>query len=145
MKKLAAVAVTTATLALVVLTAGGAEARGGGGGGTSGGGTSTGGSTSSGTWPAAFPLPTNPGVVVSQSATTAVVRSTETTAQIEAKLDNLYVNGLGCTLKLVVNKPKDYFCTNPSTGKTQEVYFTYAALDPKPTDPSRSQTNAFLG
>jgi hypothetical protein len=43
-----------------------------------------------------------------------------------------------------VNKPKNYFCHNASTGKTDEVYFTFAALDPTASDPSRSQTNAFL-
>ena len=145
MNKLAAVALTAATLAVAVLNAGAAQAHGGSGGGGGGGSTTPVPSSSSGTWPSAFPLPTNPGVVTAQTSTTAVVRSTETTATIEARLDDLYVTGLGCISKLTVNKPKDYFCTNPSTGKTQEVYFTYAALDPKPTDPSRSQTNAFLG
>jgi hypothetical protein len=42
-----------------------------------------------------------------------------------------------------VNKPKDYLCANPATGKSDEVYFTFAALDPTPSDSSRSQTNAF--
>lgn len=42
-----------------------------------------------------------------------------------------------------MNKPRDYLCFNSSTRKTDEILFTFAALDPKPTDPSRSQTNAF--
>ena len=63
---------------------------------------------------------------------------------MNGKLDQLYVTQEGCTLKLAVNKPKDYLCTNPATGKTDEVYFTFAALDPTPTDASRSQSNAFL-
>jgi hypothetical protein len=42
-----------------------------------------------------------------------------------------------------VNRPRDYLCRNAATGKTDEVYFTFAALDPTATDPARSQTNAF--
>ena len=130
MNKFAAIAISTATLAVVVLNGGAASASAAG---------------STGTWPAAFPLPTNPGTLVSQSSTTAVVRSTDTVAVVLAKLDDLYITKKGCTLKLAVNKPKDYLCYNPATGKSQEIYFTFAALDPKPTDPSHSQTNAFFG
>jgi hypothetical protein len=126
--KLAAVAVSTATVALVVLSGGPAGART---------------ASSSGTWPAGFPLPTDPGTVLSQSSTTAVVRSTDSVTLVKSKLDNLYVTQKGCTLRLVVNKPKDYLCANPATGKSDEVYFTFAALDPTAADPSRSQTNAF--
>ena len=126
MNRLAAAAGSTALLA-VLLT--GSPATAGGGG--------------SGTWPAALPLPTNPGTVTSQSSTTAVVRSTDTVLQVMTKLDNLYVTQMGCTRRLGVNKPRDYLCFNASTRKTDEVLFTFAALDPKPTDASRSQTNAF--
>jgi hypothetical protein len=89
-------------------------------------------------------LPTDPGRVVAQSATTATVRSTDTVAVVKGKLDTLYVTQKGCTLRTAVNKPKDYFCHNASTGKTDEVYFTFAALDPTAGDPSHSQSNAFL-
>ena len=138
MKKLVAVNVSAAVLAVVLAFGGGvAMAKGGGGGGGGSGG-------SSGTWPAAFPLPTNPGTVISQSSSTAVVRSTDTVTVVRGKLDNLYVTQKGCTEKLAVNRPKDYLCTNPVTHATDEVYFTFAALDPTPTDASRSQSNAFL-
>jgi hypothetical protein len=126
MNRLTAAAGSTALLA--VLLNGSPAAAGGGG---------------SGTWPAALPLPTNPGTVISQSSTTAVVRSTDTVLQVMTKLDNLYVTQKGCTRRLGVNKPRDYLCFNASTHKTDEVLFTFAALDPKPTDASRSQTNAF--
>jgi hypothetical protein len=136
MNKLAVITLPTAMLAVVLAFGGGAAMAKGGGGSGSGG--------SSGTWPAAFPLPTNPGTVLSQSSSKAVVRSTDTVSVVLGKLDQLYVTQKGCTLKLAVNKPKDYLCTNPATGKTDEVYFTFAALDPTATDPSRSQSNAFL-
>lgn len=126
MNRLTAAAGSAAMLA--VLLNGSPAAAGGGG---------------SGTWPAALPLPTNPGTVISQSSTTAVVRSTDTVLQVMTKLDNLYVTQKGCTRRLGVNKPRDYLCFNASTHKTDEVLFTFAALDPKPTDASRSQTNAF--
>ena len=100
-------------------------------------------SGSPGAWPAAFPLPTAPGTVISQTSTTAAVRSTDQVAIVLSKLDNLYVTQKGCTLRLAVNRPKDYLCYDPATRKTDEIYFTFAALDPRPTDPSRSQTNAF--
>ena len=140
MKKLTAIAVTTATVALA-LNGGAVVAKDGGSGGGSGGGTSS----TSGAWPAWLPLPTNPGTVVSQSSTSAVVRSTDMPFDVQTKLDAMYVGGLGCTQRFAVNRPKDYICRNPATGRTQEVWFSFAALDPKPTDPSRSQTNAFLG
>ena len=134
MKKLG-INVTAAIVAVVLVLSGGvAMARGGGGGGSGG---------SSGTWPAAFPLPTNPGTVISQSSTTAVVRSTDTVTVVRGKLDNLYVTQKGCTERLAVNRPKDYLCVNPATHTTDEIYFTFAALDPTPTDASRSQSNAF--
>jgi hypothetical protein len=44
---------------------------------------------------------------------------------------------------LGVNRPRDYLCYNPATSKSEEVLFTFAALDPKLTDPSVSQTNTF--
>ena len=129
MNKLTAIAATTATIAVVVLNAGTASADGGG---------------SSGVWPGHLPLPTDPGTVVSQSSTRAVVRSTDSVAVVRAKLDDLYVAQKGCTLRLAVNKPKDYLCFNAATGKTDEVVFTFASLDPTAEDPSRTQTNAFL-
>ena len=128
MNKFAALALSTATLAVFVLNAGAASASGGG---------------SSGTWPAAFPLPTNPGTVLSQSSTTAVVRSTDQVGAVQAKLDALYITQLGCTQRLGVNRPRDYLCFNPSTRKSDEVLFTFAALDATVTDPSVSQTNSF--
>ena len=128
MKKLAVIAMSTAALSLVVLNGDVAMARGG---------------ASSGAWPSGLPLPTSPGSVVAQSSTTAVVRSTDAVAVVMAKLDSLYVTQKGCTRQFAVNKPRDYFCRNAVTGKTEEVVFTFAALDPTVTDPSRSQTNAF--
>jgi hypothetical protein len=128
MNKLAAIATSTAALAVLVLSAGPASASGGGSGGT---------------WPAAFPLPTNPGTVLSQSSTTAVVRSTDPVGVVQAKLDDLYITKMGCIRRLAVNKPRDYLCFNPATRKSDEVLFTFAALDATVTDPSRSQTNAF--
>jgi hypothetical protein len=127
MKTLAATAGFTVLIA-ALLTGGQATASGGG----------------SGTWPAHLPLPTNPGRVTSQSATTAVVRSTDTVLEASTRLDNLYITQKGCTRQLGVNMPRDYLCHNPETGKTDEVLFTFAALDPTATDQSRSQTNAFL-
>jgi hypothetical protein len=126
MKKLTAIGMST--VAAVVLGAGVASASGG--------------DSSSGTWPTSMPLPTNPGRVLSQSSTTATVRSTDSVATVQGKLDSLYA-AKGCTRKLAVNRPRDYLCRNAATGKTDEVYFTFAALDPTATDPSRSQTNAF--
>lgn len=128
MNKFAAIAMSTATLAVLVLNAGPALASGGG---------------SSGTWPAAFPLPTNPGTLLSQSSTTAVVRSTDQVGVVQAKLDDLYITEKGCTQRLGVNRPRDYLCYNPATNKSDEVLFTFAALDATVTDPSVSQTNAF--
>jgi len=128
MNKFAAIAMSTATFAALVLNAGAASASGGG---------------SSGTWPAAFPLPTNPGTLLSQSSTTAVVRSTDQVGVVQAKLDDLYITEKGCTRRLGVNRPRDYLCYNPATSKSDEVLFTFAALDATVTDPSASQTNAF--
>ena len=127
MNKLNAIAMSTATLAVVVLNAGAASASG-----------------ASGAWPAAFPLPTNPGTILSQSSTTAVVRSTDQVGAVQAKLDDLYITQKGCTQRLGVNRPRDYLCYNPSTRKSDEVLFTFAALDATVTDPSVSQTNAFF-
>ena len=144
-KKLAGINLSVAALAVVLAVSGGAAvAKGGGGGsGSGGGGGSTPPPASGGTWPTAFPLPTSPGTVLSQSSTRATVRSTDTVSVVTSKLDALYVDQKGCTLRLAVNKPKDYLCANPATGHTDEVYFTFAALDPTPADPSRSQSNAF--
>jgi hypothetical protein len=128
MNKFTAIAVSTAALAALALDSGAAVASGGG---------------SSGIWPAAFPLPTNPGRLLSQSSTTAVVRSTDTVGAVQTKLDGLYLTQKGCTRRLAVNRPKDYLCRNAATGKTDEVWFTFAALDVTATNPYRSQTNAF--
>lgn len=128
MNKFAAIAMSAATLAVLVLSAGAASASGGG---------------SSDTWPAAFPLPTNPGTLLSQSSTTAVVRSTDQVGIVQAKLDYLYITKKGCTHRLGPNRPRDYLCYNPATSKSDEVLFTFAALDATVTDPSVSQTNAF--
>ena len=49
----------------------------------------------------------------------------------------------GCTLRVAVNKPRDYFCHNRTTGETDEIVFTFAAVEPTGRDPSRSQTNAY--
>lgn len=128
MNKLAAITLPIVTLAVVGLSGGMATAQGG----------------TSGTWPTAFPLPTSPGQVISQSSTRAAVRSTDAVVVVKSKVDDLYVTQKGCISRPAVNKPKDYLCHNPATGKTDEVYFTFAALDPTATDPSRSQSNAFL-
>jgi hypothetical protein len=127
MHKVAAIAVSTAALAVLTLNGGQAIAGG-----------------SSGTWPSAYPLPTDPGTLTSQTSTTAVVRSTDTVEVVKSKLDNLYVTQKGCTLRLAVNKPRDYLCHNLANGKTDEIVFTFAALDPTTSDPSRSQANAFV-
>ena len=127
MNKFAAVAMSTAALAVLVLDPGSASAGQGG---------------SSSTWPAAFPLPTNPGTVVSQSSTTAVVRSTDTVGVVTAKLDDLYITKMGCIQRLGVNRPRDYLCYNPATHKSDEILFSFALLDPTATDPSRSHTTA---
>jgi hypothetical protein len=126
MHKVAAIAASTAALAILPLSGGQAMAGGG-----------------SGTWPSRFPLPTHPGRVVSQSPTTAVVRSTATVWAVQRKLDDLYVTQRGCRKRLAVNKPRDYLCHNRATGKTDEIVFTFAALDPTRRDPSRSQSNAY--
>jgi hypothetical protein len=127
--------VPVAALATLIALGGGVATADGGSGG---------GGSSSGTWPAAYPLPLSPGTLVSQSSTAAVVRSTDTTSTVKAKLDALYITGLGCTEHPAVNKPKDYFCFNAATNKTDEIVFTFAALDPTAADPSLSQTNAFF-
>jgi hypothetical protein len=125
--KVAAIAISTTTLALLALNGG--EAMAGGG--------------STGTWPSGLPLPTDPGRLVSQSATTAVVRSTDTVWVVQRKLDNRYVAQKGCKRRLAVNKPRDYLCHNRATGKTDEIVFTFAALDPTVRHPARSQSNAY--
>jgi hypothetical protein len=125
MHKLAAIA--TSAAALAVLSLNGGEAMAGG---------------SAGTWPRGLPLPTHPGRVMSQSSDTAVVRSTDTVLVVMRKLDNRYITQKGCKRRLAVNKPRDYLCRNRATGKTGEIVFTFAALDPTASDPSLSQTNA---
>ncbi len=148
MRKFIAINLPAVALAVALAFSGGvAAAKGGGGGGGGGGGSTTPPTTSpapSGTWPAAYPLPTSPGTVISQSSTRAAVRSTDSVSVVLSKLDNLYIAQKGCTERLAVNKPKDYFCTNATTHKTDEVYFTFAALDVTATNPYRSQSNAFL-
>ena len=129
MKKLAALTVSAATIALV-LNGGAAAAKDGES------------STSSGTWPASLPLPTSPGTVLSQSSSTAVVRSTDSAYVVQTKLDDLYVTQKGCRRTFAVNKPRDYFCVDPATGRTVEVWFTFASLDPVTSGGWASQTNA---
>jgi hypothetical protein len=144
-KKLVGINLSIGALAVVLAFSGGAAMAKGGGGG--GGGVTPPPSAPpapSGAWPAAFPLPTSPGTILSQSSTKAVVRSTDTVEIVNNKLDTLYVTQKHCIQKFAVNKPKDYVCTNAATGKTQEITFFFAALDPTATDPSRSQTTAFL-
>lgn len=131
MNKLTRISLLATTFAVCIALSGSATAMAQGGG-------------SPGSWPVALPLPTSPGTVKSQTPTTAVVRSTDPVAGVRYKLDELYLTQRGCHLRLAVNRPKDYLCHNPATGKTDEVYFTFAALDPTAVDPSRSQTNAFL-
>ena len=96
--------------------------------------------TGSGSWPTAYPLPQ--GTVVTESSDAAVVRSTAVVIDVKAELDALYVGQLGCVRNIAVNKPRDYFCTDASTGKTDEVWFTFAALEFTPG--ASSQTNAYL-
>jgi hypothetical protein len=127
MHRLVSIAMSTAALATLTLDGGQAMASHG----------------SSDAWPTAYPLPTNPGTVTSQSAATAVVRSPDTAWTVEDKLDRLYVAQKGCTRRLAMNKPRDYLCYNPATGSTDEIVFTFAALDPAAGDPTRSQTNAY--
>ena len=74
--------------------------------------------------------------MTSQSDTSAVIRSTDTAIQVMTKLDDLCITPKGCTRQLGVNKPRDYLCHNPETHKTDEVLFTFAALDPTATDAS---------
>jgi hypothetical protein len=119
---------TLATTASIVLSGGGAAVA----------------DTASGTWPAEYPLPLDPGTLIAQSSETAVVRSTDVVIDVKAKLDALYVDQLGCIRVAAVNKPRDYFCFDAVTGTLDEVYFTFAALEPTASDPSNSQTNAFL-
>jgi hypothetical protein len=151
-KKLVGLNLCATALAVVLAVGGGTAMASHGGGGGGGGGGTTPPATQppasppapSGTWPTTYPLPLSPGTLLSQSSTKAVVRSTDTVGVVNSKLDNLYVTQKGCTERLAVNKPKDYLCRNAATGKTDEVWFTFAALDPTPTDASRSQSNAFL-
>ena len=82
--------------------------------------------------------------MTAQGSARATVRSTDTVLAVTSKLDDLYVTQLGCINLPAVNRPKNYFCTDPAAGTTDEIYFTFAALDPTAADPSRSQTNAFL-
>lgn len=126
MHKLAAITVSAAALAAVALNAGQAMAGG-----------------SSDTWPRGLPLPTHPGRVISQSSDTAVVRSTDTVLVVLRKLDNRYITQKGCKRRLAVNKPRDYLCRNHATGMTEEIVFTFAALDPTARHPARSQANAY--
>lgn len=127
MHKLCSVTVAGAALAMLTLNGGPAMA----------------GQGPTDTWPATYPLPTTPGSLTSQTATTAVVRSTDTAWAVERRLDGVYVTQLGCTRELAVNKPRDYLCYNQATGKVDEIVFTFAALDPTASDPTRSQTNAY--
>ena len=126
MHKSASIAISTAALAALTLDGGQAIAG-----------------VSSGTWPAAYPLPTSPGTVTSQTSTTAVVRSTDTVDVVQNKLDRMYLTQQECVLRLAVNKPRDYLCHNLTTGATDEIVFTFSALEPSPSDPARSQTNSF--
>lgn len=126
MNRVASIAASATALAILTLSADPAMAGG-----------------SAGTWPTAYPLPTDPGILTAQTSTTAVVRSTDPVLVVQHKLDNLYLTQNGCTLQLGMNKPRSYLCHNSATGKTDEILFTFAALDPTPSDPALSQTNAF--
>jgi hypothetical protein len=84
------------------------------------------------------------GTIISQSSTRAAVRSTDTVTVVKDKLDQLYVVQKGCTSRAAVNKPRDYFCFNAATRKTDEVYITFAALDLTAADASISQSSVFL-
>ena len=126
MHKAAVIAASTAALSVLALHGGPAMASGG----------------STGTWTSRYPLPR--GTVVSQSSTAAVVRSTDTVRTVQRRLDRRYVERMGCRKRLAVNKPRDYLCRNSATGKTDEIVFTFAALDPTSSDPTRSQSNAHL-
>jgi hypothetical protein len=125
MHKAAVIAASAAALSMLALNGGQALAGGG----------------SSGTWPGRYPLPT--GTMVSQSSSNAVVRSTDTVLTVQRRLDRRYVGRMGCKKRLAVNKPRDYLCHSSATGKTDEIVFTFAALDPTASDPSRSQSNAY--
>lgn len=139
MNKPSRISLLAATFAVVIALGSGTPAMASGGGSTPAQGSGT-----TGSWPAGYPLPTSPGTVKSQTTTRAVVRSTDTVAAVTSKLDTLYVTKKGCANRPAVNRPKNYFCTNPVTHKTDQIYFTFAALDPTAVDPSRSQSNAFL-
>jgi hypothetical protein len=128
MNTLRTATLTLATTAAIALSGGAAMADSGDG---------------SGTWPAEYPLPLDPGTLVAQSSDTAVVRSTDVVLDVKIKLDALYVDQLGCTRVAAVNKPRDYFCFNAATGKTDEIWFTFAMLE-FTADGSKSQTNAFF-
>ena len=49
--------------------------------------------------------------------------------------DGSAVTKKGCTHRLGVNRPRDYLCYNPATHKSDEVLFTFAALDATVTTP----------
>jgi hypothetical protein len=128
----------TAPIALAVALAGLAGSAGASGGGSGSGG----GGNNSGTWPTAYPL--NPGTVISQTATTAAVRSTSYPYDVMTQqLDPAYT-AKGCQITSAVNHPRMYLCYNPNTKKTDTIDVHFAALDPTATDPSVSQTSFFL-
>jgi len=99
MNKFCAIAMSTAALAVLVLRAGSASASGGG---------------SAAYLAGCFAAPDQPGTLLSQSSTTAVVRSTDSVGVVQAKLDDLYITKMGCIQRLGVNRPRDYLWPSPS-------------------------------
>jgi hypothetical protein len=130
MNKLAKIILPVVTV--MSLAGGTAFAQGGGSGG---GGSDT--------WPTQYPLPLNPGTLISQTKDRATVRSTDEVFTVRGKLRDMYVTQKGCVEKGAVNKDLDFFCFDASTKKTDEVYFTFAALDLTFDGVNISQTNAF--
>ncbi len=128
MNKLKTLAVAGVALATLAAGSGAAFAQGGGGGDT---------------WPSQYPLPLHPGTLISQSKDRATVRSTDAVFTVHNKLRDVYVTQKGCVEKAAVNKSLDFFCYNPATNKTDEVYFTFAALDLTFDGTNISQSNAF--
>lgn len=128
MHKVAAIAVPMAAMAVLALSGG--EAMAGGG--------------SSGTWPSGLPLPTHPGRLVAQSSDTPWSGPPTRCSSSSASSTNRYVTQKDCARRLAVNKPRDYLCRNRATGKTDEIVFTFAALDPTARHPARSQQRLLL-
>lgn len=59
------------------------------------------------------------------------------------KLDDVYVNGLGCAEQQSTTHALDFLCNSPATGTTDEVFFNFN--DPiDPASPVQSTTIAGL-